>query len=81
MYDDQAVVCFAGVSGARHVTVTDLDVVVNALIKKRSSLVKATIEARLGHVGTVGAMLVEELITKLKSAMEELLPATDVVCV
>ena len=70
-YGNQTITYFTVISGARLVTVSDLDVVVNELIKQMSNLVKATIETRFGHVGTVGAMLVEEFIDKIKVAMGE----------
>ena len=60
--------------------VLTLDDVVASFVrlqKELSGVVKATIEPTLGHLGTVGAMAVDEFVGRLTAAVSRLVPASD----
>ena len=61
-------------SSDRLATGPDLEVAITYLSKEMSGLVKATIDARLYRLGTVGALLVNEYMEKVKSATRRVYP-------
>ena len=64
-----------GVSQDRLVTVEDLEAVVIHLSKEMSVLVKATVDARLDRLGTLGPLFVDEFMERLNTAVGEMVAA------
>ena len=58
-------------------TLDDVVASIARLQKELSGVVKATIESTLGHLGTVGAMAVDEFVGRLTAAVSRLVPASD----
>ena len=66
------VVLVLGDSSDRLVSVCDLEAAIPYLSKEMGGLVKATVDARLDRLGTVGAPLVNEFMATLTSLLGEI---------